>query len=339
MGDSGGFLSAGQSFAGEVFASWVHLVSMQRQNSVSALKRVDTGSVRADVPGTVYPSAAAPLQSHLRIISSRRGWFDWQLPLLWHSRDLISVFVWRDFVAVYKQTILGPAWHIIQPLFTTVIFTVVFSRMAGLSTDGTPPFLFYMIGNVAWTYFANCLDNTSKTFVANAQLLGKVYFHRLVIPVSLVISNLVAFGIQFGIFLVILVGTVAFGFKLHVTPWALMTPIFLLILAGYGLSGGILVCALTTKYRDMKHLVTFGVQLLMYLTPVIYPVSSVPERYRWLARLNPLTPVVEGFRLGFLGVGTVTFEQVAYSLLVMVAGLTVGLMLFTRVERTFMDTV
>jgi len=284
-------------------------------------------------------SSSSDPATALTIIRPSRSWFDWRLKQLWRYRDLISLFVWRDFVSIYKQTILGPAWHVIRPLITTVIFTVVFNRLAGLSTDGAPPFLFYMVGNVVWAYFANCLDNTSKTFVANSSLLGKVYFHRLVIPVSMVISNLIAFGIQFGILLVVMVIYVLSGVSLHPTPLVLLTPLLLVILAGYALGGGIIVCALTTRYRDLSHLITFGVQLLMYLTPVIYPLSAVPLRYRWAAKLNPLSPVFEGFRVGFLGVGTVTLEQLAWSFVIMAAVLSAGTMLFTRVERTFMDTV
>jgi lipopolysaccharide transport system permease protein len=273
------------------------------------------------------------------LILPQRGWFDWRLGQLWRYRDLISLFVWRDFVAVYKQTILGPAWHLIRPLITTLIFTVVFSRIAGLSTDGAPPFLFYLVGNIAWAYFATCLDNTSKTFVANAALLGKVYFHRLVIPVSLVVSNLIAFGIQFGILLAVMAIYVVSGVSLQLNAWLLVTPLLLVILAGYALGGGIIVCAMTTRYRDLSHLVTFGVQLLMYLTPVIYPVSAVPAQYRWAADLNPLTPVFEGFRVGLLGVGSVTLDQLAGSFALMLVVLAAGVMLFTRVESTFMDTV
>jgi lipopolysaccharide transport system permease protein len=280
-----------------------------------------------------------PDSSFDSVIEPQRGWLDWRLTQLWRYRDLVSLFVWRDFVSVHKQTILGPAWHIFQPLFTTIIFTMVFSRFARLSTDGAPPFLFYMSGTVAWAYFASCLDNTAKTFVANAQLLGKVYFHRLVIPVSIVISSLITFGIQLGIFLAFLVGYVVSGSSVHLTAWVFLTPVLLLMLAGYGLGGGIIVCAMTTKYRDLRHVLTFGIQLLMYLTPVIYPISAVPERYRWIAQLNPLTPVVEGFRMGFLGVGSVTGPQLAASFGFMLVVLGLGLMLFTRVERTFMDTV
>ena len=273
------------------------------------------------------------------IIQPHRGWFDWRLRQLWRYRDLVSLLVWRDFVSVHKQTILGPAWHVLQPLFTTIIFTIVFGRVAKLPTDGAPPFLFYMSGTVGWAYFATCLDNTAKTFVANAPLLGKVYFHRLVIPVSIVISSLITFGIQLSIFLAFLAYYALSGADVHITGWVLLTPVLLLMLAGYGLGGGILVCAMTTRYRDLRHVLTFGIQLLMYMTPVIYPVSAVPAEYRWIAQLNPLTPVIEGFRKGFLGVGSVTELQLAASFGFMIVVLAIGLMLFTRVERTFMDTV
>jgi lipopolysaccharide transport system permease protein len=301
---------------------------------MNAVKTV-TVSAKSQSPGRPTRDVDLPET----IILPDRGWFDWRLRQLWRYRDLIGLFVWRDFVSVYKQTILGPLWHIVRPLITTLIFTVVFSRMAGLSTDGAPPFLFYLVGNVGWSYFANCLDNTSKTFTANAALMGKVYFHRLVIPVSLVVSNLISFGIQLGILLVVMAIYAFSGTPLHVTAWVLLLPILLVILAGYALGGGIVVCAMTTRYRDLNYLVTFGVQLMMYVTPVIYPVSSVPERYRWAANLNPLAAVFEAFRLGFLGVGTVTLQQVAVSFVVMLIMLAAGVMLFTRVERTFMDTV
>jgi lipopolysaccharide transport system permease protein len=273
------------------------------------------------------------------VITPLRGWFDWRLRQLWRYRDLITLFVWRDFVSVYKQTILGPLWHIIKPLITTVIFTVVFSRMAGLSTDGTPPFLFYMVGNIAWTYFSSCLDNTSKTFVANSALLGKVYFHRLVIPISLVFSNLIAFGIQFGILIATMIVYALSGVTIHITPAVILTPVLLAMLAGYALGGGIIICALTTKYRDLSYLVTFGVQLLMYVTPVIFPLSAVPERYQWAARLNPLAPIFEAFRVALLGAGTLGAGELVRSAIIMVVVLITGLMIFTRVERTFMDTV
>jgi lipopolysaccharide transport system permease protein len=272
-------------------------------------------------------------------ITPHRGWTDWRLNQLWRCRDLIMIFVWRDFVAAYKQTILGPTWHIIQPLLTTITFTIIFGRVARLPTDGVPPFLFYLAGTVLWNYFASTLIRTSNTFVANAYLLGKVYFHRLVIPVSITISNLISFSIQLSIFLVILVFYHFSSPSVHFTTAIFLSPLFLLILAGYGLGGGIIVSALTTRYRDLANLVNFGVQLLMYAAPVIYPTSWVPQRFRLLTALNPLTPVLEGFRLGFLGAGTMGVAQLAASFGVMLALLALGLMLFTHIERTFMDTV
>ena len=272
-------------------------------------------------------------------ITPHRGWLDWRLKQLWRYRDLISLFVWRDFVSVYKQTILGPLWHIIQPLFTTIMFTVIFGKIARLPTNGVPPFLFYLAGTVSWSYFANNINKTSATFVGNSALLGKVYFHRLVIPISIAISNLISFAIQLGIFLLFLVIYCIHGTNVHFTAWIFCMPLFLLMLAGYGLGGGIIVSALTTRYRDLNVLVGFGVQLLMYATPVILPMSAMPANYRWVLQYNPLTPIIEGFRLGFLGAGDVTALQLGISFGVMLAVLGVGLMLFTHVEKTFMDTV
>ena len=290
-------------------------------------------------PAAAPPGAFADDENWTTRITPHQGWMDWRLRQLWRYRDLISLFVWRDFVSVYKQTILGPAWHVIQPLLTTLTFTVIFGNIARLPTDGAPPFLFYLAGTVAWSYFSNCLVSTSKTFVGNAHLLGKVYFHRLTIPISVVISGLISFGIQFAIFLTVMAFYVATGRPIHFTGWVLLSPLFVLMLAGYGLGGGIIVSALTTRYRDLANLVAFGVQLLMYATPVIYPISAVPIKYRWVTMLNPLTPIIEGFRLGFLGVGSIGAAQLAISFAVMLVVLTVGLMLFTHVERTFMDTV
>ena len=288
---------------------------------------------------TASTNLAPTKETWTTCITPHQGWMDWRLRQLWRYRDLISLFVWRDFVSVYKQTILGPAWHVIQPLLTTLTFTVIFGNVAKLPTDGTPPFLFYLAGTVAWSYFSNCLINTSKTFVGNAHLLGKVYFHRLTIPISIVLSGLISFGIQFAIFLAALVFYTTTGHPVHPTRWLLLAPLFLLMLAGYGLGGGIIVSALTTRYRDLANLVAFGVQLLMYATPVIYPISIVPAKYRWITELNPLTPIIEGFRQGFLGVGSVGVSQLGVSFGLMVIVLATGLMLFTHVERTFMDTV
>ncbi|HEY0257028.1 MAG TPA: ABC transporter permease [Candidatus Methylacidiphilales bacterium] len=273
------------------------------------------------------------------ILGSHRGAFDWKLAELWKCRDLISLFVWRDFVALYKQTILGPAWHVIQPLLTTLTFTIIFGKIAALPTNGCPPFLFYMAGNVLWTFFSNCLTKTASTFVANAGLMGKVYFHRLAIPISTILSTLISFGIQFVLFLGIWCFYLIIGAPVHPNIWLLAAPLAVFMVAGYALGGGIIVSALTTRYRDLAMLVAFGVQLLMFLTPVILPVSAVPEKYRWVVLLNPLSPVFEAFRSGFLGGGDVTLTQLAVSFIVMIGVFIIGLMLFSRVEKTFMDTV
>jgi len=273
------------------------------------------------------------------IIEPQRGWLDLRLRDLWHARDLILLFVWRDFVSVYKQTILGPLWYLIQPLLTTIVFTVVFGRIAALPTDGLPQFLFYLSGTVVWGYFAECLNKTSQTFITNAHLFGKVYFPRLAVPVSILISNLIAFGIQFLLFVAFTIYYVAIGAPVTPSWWTLLTPVLLLIMAGLGLGFGIIVSSLTTKYRDLRFLVTFGVQLWMYATPVIYPVSAIPERFRPIILANPLTPVVEAFRFAFLGAGTVNGPMLLYSAGVTLLVLFIGILLFNRIEATFMDTV
>ncbi len=292
-----------------------------------------------NLQSNVTPHSAAADQGWTSVITPHRGWFDWRLRQLWRYRDLISLFVWRDFVSVYKQTILGPLWHVIQPLLTTITFTIMFGKVARLPTDGVPSFLFYLSGNVMWSYFANNINKTSTTFVGNAALLGKVYFHRMVIPISVALSNLISFAIQLAIFLVALAIYYFNGSNVHITSWILCFPLFLLMLAGYGLGAGIIVSALTTRYRDLTNLVTFGVTLLMYGSSVIFPLSKVPEKYQWVILCNPLVPIMEGFRRGFLGAGEVTMTQVGISFGVMLAVLAVGMMLFTHVEKTFMDTV
>ena len=214
------------------------------------------------------------------IIQSQRSWFDLRLGELWRYRDLIMLFVWRDFVSVYKQTILGPLWYLIQPLLTTLTFTVIFGSIAKLPTDGLPQFLFYMSGTVIWTYFSDCLTKTSNTFVQNAHLFGKVYFPRQAVPVSILISNLVTFGIQFAFFLLFMAFFAMRGAAVRPNLWILFTPVLVLMMAGLGLGFGIIISSLTTKYRDLRFLVQFGVQLLMYATPVIYPVSSIPPQFQ-----------------------------------------------------------
>jgi lipopolysaccharide transport system permease protein len=274
-----------------------------------------------------------------KVIRPQRNWLDMRLCELWQARDLIMLFVWRDFVSVYKQTILGPLWYLIQPLLTTIIFTVIFGNIAKLPTDGLPQFLFYMSGTVIWTYFATCLTKTSETFVNNANLFGKVYFPRLAVPVSILISNLITFAIQFAFFLVFMGYFALRGTILHPNGWILLMPMLVFMMAGLGLGLGIIVSSLTTKYRDLRFLVQFGVQLLMYATPVIYPVSSIPPRFQWIILANPMTSIVEAFRYAFLGAGTVNLPGLAYSFGFTLVVIFIGVLIFNHVEATFMDTV
>jgi len=273
------------------------------------------------------------------IIRPQRGWFDLRLGDLWHYRDLIGLFIRRDFVATYKQTILGPLWYLIQPFLTTLTFTIIFGRIAKLPTDGAPPFLFYMAGTVVWGYFSTCLTNTSSTFTSNAHLFGKVYFPRLAVPISVLISSLVKFAIQLALFLGFLVYFWISGASVNTNYAVLLTPLLLLLMAGLGLGFGIIASSLTTRYRDLNFLIGFGVSLWMYATPVIYPVSAVPEQYRFLIQLNPLTPVVEAFRFAFLGQGTVQPLNLLYTFGFMLVVLFFGILIFNRVEANFMDTV
>lgn len=273
-------------------------------------------------------------------IQPQRSLLDLRLGELWRYKDLVALFVRRDFVAAYKQTILGPLWYLIQPLLTTITFTVIFGNIASLPTDGLPQFLFYMSGTVVWSYFADCLNKTSNTFVQNANLFGKVYFPRMAVPVSILISNLIAFLIQFGLFLAFVLFFALRGADVRVHwLWAALSPLLILIMAGLGLGFGIIISSLTTKYRDLRFLVAFGVSLLMYATPVIYPVSSIPERFQWIILANPMTPIVEAFRYAFLGAGSVDLGHLLYSFGFMLAAVFIGAVIFNRVEQTFMDTV
>ncbi len=275
------------------------------------------------------------------IIRPKDGWLDLHLEELWRYRDLLSMFVRRDFVSVYKQTILGPLWFFIQPLFTTLVFTVVFSGMAQIPTGGLPPMLFYLAGTTAWNYFATCLNKTSTTFTANAGIFGKVYFPRLITPLSVVVSNLIQFAIQFLLFISFLVYYLLSGAAIRPdwTAICVLTPVLLLIMGLLGLGCGIIISSLTTKYRDLQFLVGFGVQLLMYGTPVIYGIASVPANYRLWVEANPMTPVIECFRGIYLGSGTWSTGSLLYSAAFTLVTLLLGLLIFHRVEKTFMDTV
>jgi lipopolysaccharide transport system permease protein len=273
------------------------------------------------------------------ILRPQRSWWDLRLGQLWRYRDLIWLFVWRDFVAYYKQTILGPLWYLIQPILTTVVFTVIFGNIAKLSTDSLPPFLFYLAGNTVWSYFSTCLTNTSNTFTNNTAIFGKVYFPRLCIPISVIISSIISFGIRMGVFLAFLAYFLLTGSAIHPTWWILFLPVLLLIMAGMGLGLGVIVSSLTTKYRDLQQLVSFGVQLLMYASPVIYPLSSAQGVWRWLILANPMTPVIEIFRLAFLGVSTLDPIYLLYSAGFTLLVFPLGVLIFNHVEATFMDTV
>lgn len=273
-------------------------------------------------------------------ISPKRNLLDLRLGDLWRARDLVVLFVWRDFVSFYKQTILGPLWYIIQPILTTVVFTFIFGSVAKLPTGGLPQFLFYMSGTVVWSYFSACITKTADTFITNTQLFGKVYFPRLAVPVSILISNLITFAIQFALFLAFMGYFALRGSLLQPNWWMLMTPVLVMMMAGLGLGFGIIISSLTTKYRDLRFLVTFGVTLLMYATPAILPLSSFPQRFRWIILANPLTPIMETFRFAFLGGGgAVNLPDLAYSFGFMVVVVIVGAVIFNRVEATFMDTV
>ena len=275
------------------------------------------------------------------VIGPKRGWFDLKLKDIWLYRDLIFHFVRRDFVAFYKQTILGPLWYIIQPLLTTVVFTVIFGKVARIPTDDVPPFIFYLSGTVAWGYFSNCLKETSDTFISNSKIFGKVYFPRLTVPLSVVIINMVKFGIQFLLFLGFLVYFIAGSAPVKPKPnlYILLLPVLLLQMAILSLGAGILISSMTTKYRDIKFLVGFGLQLWMYATPVVYPVSVVPERFRFFYMLNPIASIVETFRHAFLGTGMVNGVEILISWGVTMLLLFSGIILFNRVDKTFMDTV
>jgi lipopolysaccharide transport system permease protein len=273
------------------------------------------------------------------VIKPKTGWFDIDLGELWCYRDLIGMFVKRDFVTLYKQTILGPLWFIIQPLFTTLVFTIIFGTVAKIPTDNLPPFLFYMSGNVAWSYFATCLGRTSDTFNSNAGIFGKVYFPRLTVPLSTIVSSLLQFGIQFVLFLGFYFYFLVQGAPILPKMWIFGLPILLLQMALLGFGMGVLVSSMTTKYKDLRMAMGFITQLWMYATPIVYPLTLVPDWLRPWYVLNPMVSIVESFRYAFLGSGAIQWSYVAISWVVTLVILFAGVVLFSRVEKTFMDTV
>lgn len=264
--------------------------------------------------------------------------FNLNLKEVWRYRDLLIMFVRRDFVATYKQTILGPLWFFIQPILTTIIFVIVFGNIANISTDGVPQVLFYLSGLTLWNYFADCLNKTATVFKDNAGIFGKVYFPRLIIPLSIVVSNLVRFAIQFALFGAIWLW---FLYKGNIQPniFILLTPLLVILMAITSLGLGLIITSLTTKYRDLVFLLTFGVQLLMYATPIIYPMSALPIKYASVIKANPLSAIVETFRYAFTGSGTFGWLYLLYSAVFSVAVLAIGIVIFNKVEKSFMDTV
>lgn len=273
------------------------------------------------------------------IIEPKTRLLDLRLSELWRYRDLVMMFVRRDFVANYKQTILGPIWFFLQPLLTTITYIFIFGRMAGLSTDGLPMLLFYLSGVTIWNYFSETLNKTATVFKDNAQMFGKVYFPRLTMPFSIVLSNLVRFAIQFLLFFIIWVWYLAKGYNLQPNFLIALTPVLVILMGLLALGLGMIISALTTKYKDLIFLLTFGIQLLMFATPVIYPMSSISEQYQWIIQANPMSAIVETFRYAYLGSGTFSWLQLGYSAGVTVVILLLGTIIFNRVEKSFTDTV
>jgi len=272
-------------------------------------------------------------------IRPKRHLLDINLKEIWDYRDLVMLFVRRDFVAKYKQTILGPFWFILNPLISTLMYTLVFAGIAKIPTEGIPPQLFYLSGIVGWSYFASCLNGTSSTFVNNAGIFGKVYFPRLVSPISIIISSMVQLGIQFLLLSGFMIYYSLSGFHIQINIHLLYIPLLIINLALLGLGFGIIFSALTTKYRDLTNFLGFGVQLWMYITPVIYPSSAVPEKYQILVFLNPVAPLVEAFKFGLIGAGEFNPGRLLYSVVFTCILLFVGVILFNRTEQNFMDTV
>ncbi len=274
------------------------------------------------------------------LIKPQNKWHQIDLASIYKYRDLLMLLVRRDFVAVYKQTILGPLWFFIQPILTSLTFTFIFSGIANISTDGNPAILFYMAGITIWTYFSDCLNKTSNTFVANAGVFGKVYFPRLIVPLSVLVSNLIKFGIQFLIFLILWIYFLANGQQIN-PQWGLMwvLPFLIIIMAGLGLGFGIVISSLTTKYRDLSFLIGFGVQLLMYGSSVVLPISSMSEKIQKIMLLNPLTSIIEAFKFVFMGSGYFEVISLVYSAVFMLIVLMIGVVIFNKVEKSFMDTV
>ncbi|RZJ70854.1 ABC transporter permease [Flavobacterium sp.] len=277
------------------------------------------------------------------VIEGHSSLFDLKFADVWRYRDLLLMFVKRDFISFYKQTILGPLWFFIQPIFTTLVYTFIFGNLAGIRTDGLPQPLFYLCGITAWNYFSDCLTKTSTVFRDNSSIFGKVYFPRLIMPLSIVVSNLVRFTVQLLLLVVMMIyfAVIKPG-SFEITPALALFPILMLLMAALGLGTGLIITAMTTKYRDLTFLVTFGVQLLMYGTTVIYPLSEARAKfsdYAWIIEMNPMTGIIEAFRYAFLGQGEFSAASIGYSALVTLGVLFAGIVIFNKTERNFVDTI
>jgi lipopolysaccharide transport system permease protein len=278
-------------------------------------------------------------QEWTTVIKPKGHLLDIDFKEIWRYRDLWQMYVKRDIITSYKQTILGPTWFFIQPAMTTLMYMVVFGNIAGISTDGLPQPLFYLAGICMWNYFSECLNRTSTTFTTNADIFGKVYFPRLVVPLATVTSSLIRMGIQLLLFLLVYVFYLIKGVTIHPNLYFALFPLLLVMMAGLSLGFGILISSLTTKYRDLTLLFSFIVQLWMYATPVIYPLSMMSPKRQWIMGLNPLTSIVETFKYGVLGVGTFSWGMLIYSFVFMIVLLAIGIVVFNKVQRSFMDTV
>lgn len=272
-------------------------------------------------------------------VSSERSLFSVNFKELWKYRDLIFLFVKRDFKNSYKQTILGPVWIVLNPFLSTFVFTIIFGIIANISTDGVPQFLFYMSGNILWGFFASCLNRASATFLGNARIFSKVYFPRLSMPIAGIIYNSVSFFIQFSAFLILAIIYMCLGSGVQINLCALLLPLLLIITALLATGCGLIISSITTKYRDLTVLVSFGVSLWMYITPVVYPVSQISADYRWIALLNPVAPIVETFRYAFLGSGIFPWQYLVLSAVITAIVLAIGIVVFNQVEKNFIDTV
>lgn len=275
-------------------------------------------------------------------ITPKNNFFSLNFKEIWQYRDLLFLFVKRDVVTVYKQTVLGPLWYLIQPLFTSVTFTIIFNNVAGINTGAIPPFLFNLAGITVWNYFTACLNGTSDTFKANASIFGKVYFPRIITPLSIVVSNLIKFGIQFLIFIMFYLIFLFNGAELSISPWVLFFPVLIVVMGILGLGLGMIISSMVTKYRDLSNLVGFGVQLLMYLSAVMYPMELLKEKlpkFAWIIEYNPLAYVIESARYMLLNNGKISFLGLGYTFIVTIGFFFIGLLVFNRTEKSFIDTV